>query len=270
MSDLFFEFDAQVHSPSVIAVPQSFNETGYDYNIVGSSDDDLSIASQSNSMGEITVVGSIQDGTLRFEFARSSGDETEDKFSPDEGGGAIPTYWDFLQLQCQADATTDDVARQIEALIKAQPDWNSREYAAVIYLVGNEIKMGPLVRGMTVAEAEAAGLDAPETRLSSPSDLGDGVILAVVHSHPDIGYSDQDDLINRYPSDRPDSGDYYGFEQLTANDSRFIGNKAFSQYILGSDGVLREFNLIDGRITKNNDTSPDSRSDLASDRPCFG
>jgi len=222
-------------------------------------------------MGEAVVIGPRSGGgAYWFAFAtESSGYEPNPTLFPEVDGGGTPTYWDFLQLECLADETTDALAKQIEALIKAQPDWNAREYGAVIYMVGNEIKMGPLISGMTVAEARAAGLPAPETRLPPPADLGDGVILAVVHSHPDLGYDDDKDLENRYPSDRPDSGDYYAFERRTANDSRFVANAAFSQYILGPDGVLREFNLIDGRITAANDTDPASRSDLAKDRPCF-
>lgn len=164
----------------------------------------------------------------------------------------------------------DLIARQIEALIKAQPDWNAREYGAVIYMVDNEVRMGPLIRGETLAEAQAAGRTEPTTRIPIPTDIGDGVILAVVHSHPDFGYEPNEDLGNYYPSDRPDSGDYYGMEQFVGSDTRFGNNAAFAQYILGPDGVLREFNFSDGRVTKDNDTDPEGRSDLAKDRPCAG
>jgi len=129
-------------------------------------------------MGEAVVIGPRSGGgAYWFAFAtESSGYEPNPTLFPEVDGGGAPTYWDFLQLECLADETTDALAKQIEALIKAQPDWNAREYGAVIYMVGNEIKMGPLISGMTVAEARAAGLSAPETRLPPPADLGDGVI----------------------------------------------------------------------------------------------
>jgi len=177
-------------------------------------------------------------------------------------------YNHWLEQQCQTDLQTDMLARQIENLIKAKTDWNSREYGAVIYEVNGEIKMGPVTRGMTVAEAAAAGLPAPETRISLPSDLGSGQIIAVVHSHPDVGYSNSADLDNRYPSNYANGGDYYFFDKVVGSDPRFANAAAFSQYILGPDGVLREFNASEGRVSRNNDTNPD-RSQLNYDRPCY-
>lgn len=276
MFDLFYEADVQSPMISPVIIPSQTDQVYNDYGAISeSSSDDLSFATEQSAENPIIVYGARNDGRgFWFEFSSLSNidgyptvDETYDSGG---GGGEIPSYFDFLQAECQADLTTDLVARQIEALIKAQPDWNAREYGAVIYMVGNEVRMGPLVRGMTVAEARDAGLPAPETRLGFPSDLGDGVILAVVHSHPDIGYDDRGDLENYYPSDRPDSGDYYGFEQFVGSDSRFGNNAAFAQYILGPDGVLREFNFSDGRVTRANDTDPGSRSNLAKDRPCVG
>lgn len=189
------------------------------------------------------------------------------------GGSAPYDYADWLQQECAADLAVDMIARQIEALIKATPDWNAREYGAVIYMVDGEVRMGPLTRGMTVAEAIAQGLDAPETRISVPSDLGNGVILAVVHSHPDVGYTNAQDLQNLYPSyytgsNGVASGDYATFESLVGSDSRFSNSAAFAQYIFGPDGVLREFNARDGRLNPVNDPNAASRSNLASDRPC--
>lgn len=182
-------------------------------------------------------------------------------------------YANWLQQECAADLAVDMIARQIEALIKATPDWNAREYGAIIYMVDGEVRMGPLTRGMTVAEAVALGLDAPQTRFSTPSDLGNGVILAVVHSHPDVGYTNAEDLQNNYPSyytgsDGNASGDYATFESLVGSDSRFSNSAAFAQYILGPDGVLREFNARDGRLNPVNDPNAASRSNLVSDRPC--
>jgi len=178
-----------------------------------------------------------------------------------------PDFYDWQQNQCETDLQTDVLARQIEGLIKAKADWNSREYGAVIYEVNGVIKMGPLTRGMTVAEAAASGLPAPETRISLPSDLGNGQIIGVVHSHPDVGYSAAEDIINRYPSLYSGGGDYHNFDALVGSDPRFANVAAFSQYILGPDGVLREFNASEGHVTSTNDTNA-NRSQLNFDRPC--
>ena len=115
------------------------------------------------------------------------GDECSgwDSGCSDGGGstGSPPTYADYLADECNMDSLVDSQAQQIMNLIKAQPDWNLREYGAVVYMVGGEIRISPLSRGESVAEAIAAGRQSQETNIQPPSDLGDGVILAVVHSH---------------------------------------------------------------------------------------
>ena len=227
--------------------------------------------SNDNDMGEVIVTGTIPDGGgYWFRFGDASGLSPREVSGDGSGTFETPSYYDFMQAECLADLTTDMIARQIEALIKAQPDWNAREYGAVIYMVGNEVRMGPLLRGTTLAEAQAAGGTSagPHTDIYAPADLGDGVILAVVHSHPSVGYG-TDYVPSRYPSDKVGSGDYFGIEQLVGSDSRFGNNAAFAQYILGPDGVLREFNFSDGRLTAANDPDPNSRSNLAKDRPCL-
>lgn len=205
-----------------------------------------------------------------------SHDRDNDGGGNDSGGGDDSGPYDYntwLQGECAADLEVDMKARQIEALIKATPDWNEREYGAVIYMVNGEVRMTALARGMTVAEAVAAGLDAPRTVIPVPADLGDGVILAVIHSHPDVGYTAAEDLDNHYPSSYLNSngtpgGDYGLFNSLVGSDSRFGNSAAFAQYILGPDGVLREFNARDGTLNRNNDPNAANRSNLASDRPC--
>jgi hypothetical protein len=189
----------------------------------------------------------------------------------DHGGSGDPppTYADYLTWECEMDDIVDFSAQQIMNAIKDKTDWNEREYGAVVYMVNGEIKVSALTRGETVAEAIAAGRQFPETRINFPADLGDGVILAVVHSHPDVGYDVAGDIENKYPS----LNDYDAFDTLVgaqalANDPRFANNVAFSQYILGPDGVLREFNKKEGRVTSLNDLNPGLRSDLWRDRQC--
>ncbi|WP_213978887.1 hypothetical protein [Sphingomonas sp. dw_22] len=194
---------------------------------------------------------------------------------PPPVGGSTVSYADWLniqQQQCQADLQVDGVATQIADLIKQKADYASREYGALIYMVNGEIKMGPLTPGQTVAEALAAGLPAPETRFKLPSDWGPGAqVLAIVHSHTSVGYSGADLIDQRYPSTYTvggvASGDYANMDRLVASDPRFAPAAAFAQYILGPDGVLREFNYSDGHVTAANDTTHD-HDNLLKDRPC--
>jgi len=188
---------------------------------------------------------------------------------PDGTGspGGPTSYLEQFYSECELDNQVDFKAQLVAAAIKAMPDWNEREYAAVIYMVNGEIRVGPLLRGMTVAEAQAAGLNAPRTDIYAPPDLGDGIILAVVHSHPDVGYDGAADVRNRYPSGHV-GGDYDSFDAVVGSDPRFTNNAGFAQYILGPDGLLREFNAKDGRINSANDQNPDGRTNLAADRPC--
>jgi hypothetical protein len=228
---------------------------------------------------EIIVTGSppgnIFEGGAGGAASGGNGNETgnspDPMLAPDTGGGAEGStdYLRELQRQCHADSEADLLAREIENQIKSQPDWNAREYGALIYVNGNgNLKIGTLTRGMTVAEAQRAGFGAPRTTFSTPTDLGSsGYIVAAVHSHPDIGYSSRFDLENRYPSNNPgDDGDYQTFARLIGADSRFTNSAEFSQYILGPDGILREFNFSEGIVNRSNDKNPMSRSDLSSDR----
>lgn len=92
--------------------------------------------------------------------------------------------------------------------------------------------------------------------------------MTTIHSHPSTGDA-QLDLTNRYPSDNPGAaGDNQTVDALVGHDSRSAPADEFTQYILGPDGVLREFNLANDHITKENDNNPCSRSDLTADRKC--
>jgi len=185
----------------------------------------------------------------------------------DFGEGGTPPFAENMEHECETDRNIDSLAQQVADMIRSQSDSNAREYGAVIYYdTSGNLKMGTLTPGQTVAEAISAGLGAPETRLSVPSDLGLGGIVAVVHSHPDIGYNNSEDIQNRYPSNNPGSnGDYQTFNALVGS-SGFGNSAIFAQYILGPDGVLREFNASEGIVTASTDSNPSDRENLSSDR----
>ena len=91
-----------------------------------------------------------------------------------------------------------------------------------------------------------------------------------MHNHPDIGYNNAEDLVNHYPSyNGPvDDSDYLTFQSLVGVDDRFASTESFSLYVLGPDGVLREFDLKDGQLSQTNDSDPNSRDDLYDQPQC--
>lgn len=208
------------------------------------------------NVGQVSV---IPDSALHYDLP-----EFED---PDD-----LTLNDVLCMLAEREAQTDQLAQEIERLIKQQTDWNEREYGALIYynLDGDLTITGRLTRGTTVAEGQAAGVGYASVSFSVPSDLGPGGIVAAVHNHPDIGYNNSADLLNHYPSyNGPnDNSDYLTFESLVGVDDRFATAFGFSLYILGPDGTLREFDLKDGRLDPSNDPDPNSRNNLYQEEDC--
>ena len=98
MFDLFFEFDAQLSSPSIISVPpQSFDETGM---TIASSYpfDETVIAADSNDndMGEVIVTGPISGGGggYWFNFGDASGYSPREVSGDGSGTGGPPIYYD--------------------------------------------------------------------------------------------------------------------------------------------------------------------------------
>ena len=168
---------------------------------------------------------------------------------------------------CELDAAKDTAAQTIAAEIKAKADWTSREYGALVLRdASGYIWFGELHAGETVAEAAIragpTGDYAPQISFGSvPAGY---TVVGVVHSHPDIGYDAAGDAQNIYPS----ADDYSNFAALVGTDSRFSTVAQFTHYIVGPDGVLREYDLAEGVINASNDTKAATRADLASDRPC--
>lgn len=184
------------------------------------------------------------------------------------GGGEIQ-YPPAPATPCDLDAAKDGAARTIEDLIRQQPDWNSREYGALILRdSAGYIHVGDLVRGETVAEAEARAIAANDPdyapRIDFPSPPAGYTVVGVVHSHPDLGYTATEDARNRAPS----ADDYANFSALVGIDSRFSSQANFTQYIFGPDGVLREFDWTDGQIVSLTDAEAAARANLEADRPC--
>ena len=192
------------------------------------------------------------------------------------GDGPPPVNPPPPETPCERDAMEDSLAQALSDMIKSHSDWNAREYAASIirYADGN-YGITALTPGETMAEAQARATAAgqtswaPETHFPVGEIPAGAMVVGVIHNHPDVGYTNAEDITNRYPSYNPGyDGDYNTFDTLVGHDSRFASADQFTQYILGPDGVLREFGYSEGHVNAATDANAASRSDLTADRPC--
>lgn len=154
------------------------------------------------------------------------------------GGGTSPTPYEEI------DGQVDAVARDVEALIKADPGYLNREIGAVLYrdAVTGEIRHTALTYG---------AVNTPD-QLSLP--LGDAGIKAsdvvgIIHSHPANALEEATHEVNKYPSDnRTVNGQSYtGGDWAVADLLRDNGmsQETFRHYIIGPDGVTREYDFND-------------------------
>lgn len=156
----------------------------------------------------------------------------------DSGGGGESAYE-------QVDVATDTVARSIESLIKADPNYQNHEIGSVIYRdsVTGEIKSSPLAHG----SADNPG--AIEYPLKDWGISPDQVV-GIIHSHPAGVFKDErTHEVNKYPSDNRTVGDqeFYGGDWSTADKLRDFGMNAetFRYYIIGPDNITREYDFND-------------------------
>jgi len=107
--------------------------------------------------------------------------------------------------------------------------------------------------GSTVAEVGQFA----QAGLGITQDMLNGEILGFIHNHPDIGYNSSEDRDNRNPS----AGDWGAYHQLISN---HVAASDLSIYILGPDGVLREFHASDEsrHTAENNPSNPDANNDV--------
>ena len=126
--------------------------------------------------------------------------------------------------------------------MKGQPDGAKREYGALLIMDTSvfghpTFRQTPLARGMTWAEAQQQGLDAPQTTYPKPTLGLYEYIIGEDHSHPSFGDPDTD-LRNQAPSGK----DWNVYNTLTnIFDSQVAPPYAFSHYIVGADGKQREY-----------------------------
>ncbi|GAB3350504.1 hypothetical protein [Lysobacter tyrosinilyticus] len=147
------------------------------------------------------------------------------------GGGGEPPPPD-----CQShDAGTvqgysESLASQATRDIRSRSDQSTREYASVIY----RDAMGAIRSSATIAggsSGQSASIDLQALGISA------GQILGIVHSHPSGIYSSSsaEATINRHPS----TNDWAAADQIIAAGAN---PATFAHFIIGPDGVLREYN----------------------------
>lgn len=231
--------------------------------------DEIFVYSEEN-IDEIIVTGQriSYDYEVDWGYTEDNYETYEDPFEDDyvqyadaDGGSAPAPELTPEQIEAQVDA----LAEKAKEAILAKPDSNEREYGFIIYKDANgNIVMSEIIRGETVAEALADGRSSPSTPIGpvaqSILDNG-GEILGLVHNHPDVGYTDDQDRANRNPS----AGDWGALVNIGVGSN---GGQAtldqlrnISQYIIDSDGVMREFELddiADGHNSDGRNIDPDA------------
>ncbi|WP_309697547.1 hypothetical protein [Sphingomonas sp. SORGH_AS_0870] len=169
----------------------------------------------------------------------------------DEPEGPVRNQHQCTRKNALREAGTDQTAVDIEEKIKVQLDYPSREYGSAV--IGDfqnpenpSFRNADLSRGETWAEARAAGRDAPKTIISIPTLGTFERIVAVVHSHPRVGVPDYE--ANFLPSDN----DWKVYRTLQSNypSTKLVPEYAFSHYIIGPDGKIRQYRQDAGQPTR--------------------
>lgn len=135
------------------------------------------------------------------------------------------------------DPAVDAAARAVEYLIKSMPEYQGRELGAIIYLddATGDMTTSPIALG------EVNGLSYP----IGAWNIKPYQIFGLIHSHP----QSSDPVINeanKYPSDNR----VFMGRQLTGEDwntadflvMHGMNSETFRHYIIGPDGVTREYN----------------------------
>lgn len=170
----------------------------------------------------------------------------------DEPQGPVRNQHQCTRKNAVREAGTDKAATEIEAMIKSpEREMAVREYSSVI--IANfadpnnpSFQTGEVMRGESWAEAAAAGRDVPQTVVRVPALGMYDRIVAVEHSHPRVGVPDAE--LNKLPSDT----DWGVHDALLSKygSSKMAPTYAFSHYVIGPDGVMRQYRQDGGRPTR--------------------
>lgn len=162
-------------------------------------------------------------------------DVTDDYFGDNGGSGGGEPEPSCTSHDAQAvDGYSDQLASQLSRDIKAKPDDATREYLALIYRDGNGVirttalfQGGPNGESASIPSLQAIGV--------APAQ-----IMGLVHNHPSqvFNTSSYEFDVNRLPS----NGDWNMADQIIGAGA---DPNTLALYVLGTDGVLREFEYTD-------------------------
>lgn len=151
------------------------------------------------------------------------------------------------QLEQTVESNKDQAAQQAASTIAGMPSNN--EHRALIVDNGSGPVVLPIVSG-TNGSIDPASMNAT----MGPAGYNHSNVVGLIHSHPASGDADLD-ARNRAPShdgqNPPAAGDYAYAAYMREISVDFFGANAvqysanFTHYIVGPDGVLREFDGVD-------------------------
>lgn len=172
-------------------------------------------------------------------------------FAPEPEDGTVRNQHMCTRKNAMREAGTDQTATEIEVKIKAQDDYDAREYASAV--IGDftnpenpSFRNADISRGETWAEAYRDRRDVPRTVISIPALGTYERIVAIVHSHPRVGVPDFQ--ANFLPSDN--DWKVYSTLQNQYPSSKLAPAYAFSHYIIGPDGKMRQYRQDAGQPTR--------------------
>ncbi len=135
---------------------------------------------------------------------------------------------------CATTDTQDAFANDIQDIMEQLPNFSTTEHAAVMAFINGQFVITGIAQGLPTGEGGWS------THLTGPDNSSDAV--GIIHNHPSNGDPIQD-ATSRYPSAR---------DWLTAQAFVDAGNlSSFSLYLIGPDGVMREFDFADREMYEN-------------------
>lgn len=170
---------------------------------------------------------------------------------PGEDGAPVRSPHACIERNAKREIGTDKLSENFQAEVATKADAGSREYATVMIMNATDanaptFRYAPLTPGQTWAEAWANGQPGPTVSVNIPP-LGQfDYIVGIIHSHP--LQDDPNPALDRLPSGQ-DWGAYSAMQNLPSH-PRLAPETAFSQYILGPDGTVRQYRQDAGQPTQ--------------------
>jgi len=215
--------------------------TNFDYfnqeNFVGPDDNN-----DDDEEDEVVATGTIiRDDSITL--IASSGSTLIAVAPLDDGGLGIDIAELIHQLECVIEAAIDAAAKTVETAIMDNADSSTNEYGSVVYTDSE---------GVLQFVTPGTSNDPDNFSITLPTGVNESQIHAIIHNHNPATREDTDpntpgiqdpaadfaDAANRYPS----PGDWQQLRDLV---SAGANPDTLSTYIIGPDGIMREYNYSD-------------------------